>query len=140
MKKGRGLKFFGLRPWCGFLSFFIVLLSMPLGHALMASLELIGSGPKTYVAAAILGALGLCFYGWGSYLQKLETISTIAGFVGGIFLWKSVEILGRWGVFDEMWIKPNHYFKEMIFMTIAFVIGLLLVLLSARREQAREEI
>ncbi len=39
-----------------------------------------------------------------------------------IIFWNAVEILGRWGFFEEIWIKPMDYALEMGIILVAFVV------------------
>jgi hypothetical protein len=47
-----------------------------------------------------------------------------------IIFWNSVEILGRWNFFDEIWIKPEEYVLEMSLIFAAFVGVIILTLLT----------
>ncbi|MBC8256238.1 MAG: hypothetical protein H8E85_02925 [Candidatus Marinimicrobia bacterium] len=71
------------------------------------------------------------FYGslvWSSYLfYKLINIKKIAPAIRYaiptvIIFWNSIEILGRWGFFEEIWVHPTTYVWEMIIIFITFII------------------
>ncbi|MFH0882196.1 MAG: hypothetical protein V2A56_04350 [bacterium] len=38
-----------------------------------------------------------------------------------VIFWNTVEILGRWGFFREVWIEPQRYALEMILILASFV-------------------
>ncbi len=70
----------------GFLAFFIVLFTMPLGHAAMILMEK-GFGHKyIYLAATVLGFLGLVLLVWG-IASSNNTKATFLGLFGGLFVW-----------------------------------------------------
>ncbi|MCK4306374.1 MAG: hypothetical protein KAY24_19185 [Candidatus Eisenbacteria sp.] len=74
------------RPLVGILAFIIVLLTMPLGHALMILTQVLLGDHYQYI-----GALGLGLLGAAALLvalrRKGETAQTFLGFLAGIFLW-----------------------------------------------------
>lgn len=39
-----------------------------------------------------------------------------------IIFWNFVEILGRWGIFKEIWVHPFEYVLEMILMLSSFIV------------------
>ncbi len=51
-----------------------------------------------------------------------------------IIFWNSVEILGRWGFFQEIWIKPGQYLLEMILIFVAFIIVTILSILTPKEK------
>ena len=75
------------KPWSGLLAFVLVFLSMPLGHALMASIEYIWSDGHTYAAAIAVGAVGFALLALTRYAQSRETVATLAGFLAAILIW-----------------------------------------------------
>ena len=68
-----------------------------------------------------------CSLLWSSYLFfKLVNFKKIAPAVRYaiptvIIFWNSIEILGRWGFYEEIWIKPITYFWEMTFIFLTFL-------------------
>ncbi len=74
------------KPFTGIIAFAIVLLTMPLGHALMVLMEkLLGHG-HVYLSAVLLGFLGVIFLIFGM-VNKRQLISTLLGLFGGIAVW-----------------------------------------------------
>jgi hypothetical protein len=67
-------------------AFLLVLLSMPLGHAVMVLMDSLLGGKHLYAAAFVLGALGLVLLVIGS-LSKNEVRSVLSGLVAGLFIW-----------------------------------------------------
>ena len=49
-----------------------------------------------------------------------------------IIFWNFVEILGRWGVFKEIWIEPEKYRLEIILMFIVLLILAASILLNKK--------
>ena len=47
-----------------------------------------------------------------------------------IIFWNAVEILGRWNFFKEIWIEPMNYALEMGLIFIAFVVVIVLTILT----------
>lgn len=73
-------------PWTGPLSFAIVLFTMPLGHAAMILMEKLLGHDLLYMAAFLLGLLGVVMLFGGIFSQK-EGTATFAGLFGGLFVW-----------------------------------------------------
>ncbi len=74
------------KPLVGIIAFLIVLLTMPLGHAAMITMENFFGSEYIYHAAVALGIIGLGIVVWGTIINK-ETISTFLGLFGGLFIW-----------------------------------------------------
>lgn len=73
-------------PWTGILSFFIVLFTMPLGHAAMILMEKLIGPSHLYLSALLLGAAGSILLLLGIFTVR-ETKATLAGLFGGLFVW-----------------------------------------------------
>ena len=74
------------KPFIGILSFLIVLLTMPLGHAAMILMEKGFGHEYIYHAAVILGVAGFILVVWVVIINK-ETKATFLGLFGGLFIW-----------------------------------------------------
>jgi hypothetical protein len=85
-----------LRRWTGPLAFLIVLLLMPLGHALMVLLEMLGAA--VFVSALGLGALGCVLLWWGVARPMRDLHATLLGALGGVLTWTG------WVEFSFVWI------------------------------------
>ncbi len=70
----------------GFFAFIIVLMTMPLGHALMIVMESLLGHNHLYEAALGLGFLGLILLIWG-LIVKSDTLATFLGLFSGLFVW-----------------------------------------------------
>ena len=74
-------------------SFLIVLLLMPLGHALMILMEHFLEPTTLHYSAFLMGFLGLCIAIWGIFV-KGDTRQTIYGITGAMLFWTGwVEFL-----------------------------------------------
>ena len=80
----------------GVLAFVIVLLLMPLGHALMVLLEMLGAA--VFVSALGLGALGCVLLWWGVARPMRDLYATLLGALGGVLTWTG------WVEFSFVWI------------------------------------
>ena len=67
-------------------SFFLVLLTMPMSHALMRVMEDTMSHHAVNVSAFIMGAVGLAIAIWGVFV-KGDTKQTLMGLFGGLLFW-----------------------------------------------------
>lgn len=76
----------GRKPFVGLLAFVIVLLMMPLGHALMILTQEILGERYQYVGAVEIGLIGAAAL-FVSVLKTRETAQTFLGLFAGIFLW-----------------------------------------------------
>ncbi len=74
------------KPFVGIIAFMIVLITMPLGHALMIVMENIFGHSHIYLAAMILGFFGLILLIWGMIVKK-QLGATILGLFSGLFVW-----------------------------------------------------
>ena len=70
----------------GITAFIIVLFTMPLGHAAMILMEKGFGHEHVYLAALLLGFLGLILIIWG-VISANETKATFLGLFGGLFIW-----------------------------------------------------
>jgi len=84
----------------GLFSFTIVLLFMPLGHALMVLNEIILHDQKLIGAFAI-GLLGVLLLSLGIKKNNRNNLSTLFGFLAGIFVWTG------WIEFSFVWIADK---------------------------------
>ncbi|RXK83043.1 hypothetical protein [Filimonas effusa] len=75
-----------LKKLTGLLAFLVVLLTMPLGHALMIVMEKTLGHTHVFTAAFLLGFAGLLLLLWGARLKK-ENSATFAGLFAGLFIW-----------------------------------------------------
>ncbi len=80
----------------GVLAFVIVLLLMPLGHALMVLLEMLGAA--VFTSALILGILGVVLLWWGVARPMRDLHATLLGALGGVLVWTG------WVEFSFVWI------------------------------------
>lgn len=74
------------KPFPGILAFLVVLLAMPLGHAIMIIMENYYGEADVYKAALIMGIVGVALLVWGS-IFKTENKATFAGLFAGLFIW-----------------------------------------------------
>lgn len=81
----------------GLLSFVIVLLFMPLGHALMVLNE-IALHDAQLVGAGVIGILGFALLLIGIRIQVSQTVLTLLGLLAGILVWTG------WIEFSFVWI------------------------------------
>lgn len=84
----------------GLIAFLIVLLLMPLGHALMVLNEHMLDEQKL-IGAFFIGVLGLALLVWGIFSDKKRTLATILGLLGGVLLWTG------WIEFSFVWIAEK---------------------------------
>jgi hypothetical protein len=98
------------------LSFFIVLLTMPLGHALMRVMEQTMSFTAMNRCAFAMGAVGLALGIWGVFV-KGDTKQTLFGLFGGLLFWTGwIEFLmgyfaARYGTHYDLDITEFHNYK-----------------------------
>lgn len=113
-------------------SFFLVLFTMPLGHALMRVMEDTMSHHAVNVRAFIMGAVGLAiaigclvgsFFmfkyelklgGWGPNIRM--AISTV------VIFWTTIEVFARNGLFTEFWVDPLGHVPEMVTILVTFLL------------------
>lgn len=84
----------------GVLAFMIVLLLMPLGHALMVLLER-GFGTAVYASAMAVGALGCGLLWWGVARPLRDLYATLLGALGGVLVWTG------WVEFSFVWVAQK---------------------------------
>ena len=93
-------------------AFFLVLFTMPLGHALMRVMEDTMTPHAVNVSAFIMGAVGLAIVIWGVFV-KGDTKQTLFGLFGGLLFWTGwVEFLygyfaARFGVHYDRWAPAS---------------------------------
>ncbi len=85
----------------GILSFFVVLLLMPIGHALMVMNEIVLEDQK-YNGAIAIGFLGLVLLIWGLKKNSHPTLATLLGFLGAVLVWTG------WIEFSFMWVAEKN--------------------------------
>ncbi|HMQ75451.1 MAG TPA: hypothetical protein PKE21_03740 [Flavobacteriales bacterium] len=85
----------------GALAFVIVLLFMPIGHALMVLNEAV-LGASKLVGAGSLGTLGALLLLLGVRLNRNALSATLLGLVAGILVWTG------WVEFSFVWIAEKH--------------------------------
>ncbi len=85
----------------GFFSFLLVLLLMPIGHAVMVLNEIVLYDHKL-IGAAILGLIGVGLLVWGFKKNHLPSLATIMGFLGGVLVWTG------WVEFSFVWIAEKN--------------------------------
>lgn len=49
-----------------------------------------------------------------------------------IITWNSIELLGRWNLFEEIWIHPEKYWLEMLLVVGAFGIVTVVSILTPK--------
>ncbi|MCO5233000.1 MAG: hypothetical protein LC105_04590 [Chitinophagales bacterium] len=91
----------------GFFSFLVVLLLMPIGHALMILNEELLHDDK-YIGAFVMGLIGMVMVVWGIFKNKRHTLATLLGFLGGILLWTG------WIEFSFVWIAEENNVSDYI--------------------------
>lgn len=84
----------------GVFSFLIVLLFMPLGHAMMVFNEQVFPNYK-FIGASVLGFSGLFLLLLGIRKNKKPLTSTLLGLIGGILIWTG------WVEFSFVWIAEK---------------------------------
>ena len=95
----------GLRN--GFFSFLLVLLLMPIGHAIMVLNEHLLLEYK-YQGAIAMGFAGIILLIWGIKKNSKPTLATILGFLGGVLVWTG------WVEFSFMWIAEKNNVSHLM--------------------------
>lgn len=54
-----------------------------------------------------------------------------------IITWLDIEVLSRWGILDEFWLKPREYALEMGLVVAAFVIAGIAIYLTPERGEEK---
>jgi hypothetical protein len=49
-----------------------------------------------------------------------------------VIFWNFIEILGRWNVFEEIWIQPLEYWKEMILFFLTFLVLIFILFINPK--------
>lgn len=75
-----------VKPFTGIVAFAIVLITMPLGHAVMILMDTILGHEHLYFAAGGLGFSGVGLAIWGVRVKK-DLLSTVLGLFSGLFIW-----------------------------------------------------
>ena len=52
-----------------------------------------------------------------------------------VIFWNSIEILGRWNFFGEIWVMPEEYFFELILIFLAFITAFLISFFTSEIEK-----
>lgn len=84
----------------GISAFLLVLLLMPIGHALMVLNEILLPDHK-YLSAFLIGLLGVVFIIWGILNDTNRTLATIMGLLAGILIWTG------WVEFSFVWVAEK---------------------------------
>lgn len=85
----------------GFFSFLLVLLLMPIGHAIMVLNENLLADYKL-AGAALMGVAGVALLIWGVKKNEQPTFATIMGLLGGILVWTG------WIEFSFVWAAERY--------------------------------
>lgn len=118
-----------------FISFLVVLFSMPLGHALMILMEKNMSETALHYGAFLMGFVGLVVVIWGVFVRG-DVKQTLCGLFGGLLYWVGwIEFLfqyyaNRWGtqpdideLTGEVVSKPEYVIMPATFgMFMMFVV------------------
>lgn len=117
----------------GILSFLIVLLFMPIGHALMVLNEKL-MGNNMYYGAFLIGLLGLICLVIGILNNKKQKQATLLGLLAGILIWTG------WVEFSFVWIAEKLNVAPLLengkvatkpeYLVMLSSLGLLLTMLS----------
>lgn len=59
------------------------------------------------------------------------------GIPTAIIAWNSVELLGRWDFFTEIWVHPMDYALEMSMVFGAFVIATIVAVMTPPHQKTR---
>ena len=105
--------------------------------ALLFIYEVIGdTHPVTYVLffANTVWALYLL-----NRLVKFWKVTTAIryGIPTAIIAWNSVELIGRWNIFEEIWIHPEKYYLEMSLVLTAVILVTAVSMLTPAHVKAR---
>lgn len=91
----------------GVLAFIIVLLLIPIGHAMMVLTEHLFHGSK-FIAAGALGFIGVGLLIAGVRYNHKPILATLMGFIGGILVWTG------WVEFSFVWIAEKLKVQPLI--------------------------
>lgn len=95
------------KPFTGIIAFLTVLLTMPLGHAIMIIMEKFYGEDYVYKAALIMGIIGVLLLVAGS-VMKTENKATFVGLFGGLFIWTG------WIEFSHVYIAHRYKVSPLI--------------------------
>lgn len=90
----------------GIFSFLLVLILMPIGHALMVLNEVLLHEDK-YIGAIVMGFFGVILLLFGIKKQN-PTTATILGFLGAVLIWTG------WVEFSFMWIAEKNNVASLV--------------------------
>lgn len=117
----------------GILSFLIVLLFMPIGHALMVLNENIFEHQK-FAGAFVIGLLGAFSLIFGLKKEVNKAIATMSGFLAGVLVWTG------WVEFSFVWMAEKLHVAPLIengevatkpeYLVMMSSLGLLLAMLA----------
>jgi len=88
--------------------------------------------PVTYISFGI-------FLVWSIYLiLRLLKVSKMAYAIRYsiptvIIFWNSIEILGRWNYFEEVWVEPTKYIFETALILGGFILAVLISIYTSRK-------
>ena len=51
-----------------------------------------------------------------------------------VIFWNSIEILGRWNFFEEIWIMPEEYSLELTLIFLAFIIAFMISFFISKQD------
>jgi hypothetical protein len=80
---------------------------------------------------------------WAIYLLnrlvKFWKVTTAIryGIPTAIIAWNSVELIGRWNMFEEIWIHPEKYYLEMSLVLAAVVLVTAVSMLTPAHVKAK---
>lgn len=120
------------KPFTGILTFIIVLLIMPLGHAFMILMEKLFGEQYLFPAATLLGFIGVFLLVIGLKKTK-ELAATIYGFFAGLLIWTGwIEFSFVWTA-HHLGIQPLLENGEIVtkpeYLIMPSSLGFLLVLI-----------
>ncbi len=95
------------KPFIGILAFLTVLLTMPLGHAVMIIMEKCFGHDYVFKAALLLGLIGVLLLVIGSVL-KTENKATFAGLFAGLFIWTG------WIEFSHVYVAQRFHVAPLM--------------------------
>ncbi|MFN5238126.1 MAG: hypothetical protein ACK5FV_13250, partial [Bacteroidota bacterium] len=80
--------------------------------------------PATWIVA--FGSLLWSLYLIRSLLRNSEFSYALRYAIPTVIIfWNFIEVLGRWGILNELWIKPVEHWRENTAITIVFLLFLL---------------
>jgi hypothetical protein len=121
-------------------SFFLVLFTMPLGHALMRVMEetmshhafIMGAVGLAIAIGCLVGSIFMFKYelklgGWGPNIRM--AISTV------VIFWTTVEVFARNGLLTEFWVDPLGHVPEMVSILVTFLLLAAFLIIRSRRKK-----